>query len=142
MTLLDCKRPIALAALKLDILCGGNEKDNDQIWQLTELLYGENNVSVWKENGGTEKIREMFRKNLEVFQNADTTGQGFRNRLAELYTAGEFVDETGEDFLESALASDDEELIDNLADLIIEKMCISERVAAICLASLARDGDA
>lgn len=134
-------RPIALAALRLDLLCRRDDHKYDkQFYEYAALLFGEKNLTIWEKQGGKEKIRDMLRTNLEVFQDADTSGEGFVKRLCEMYSFGAFVDETGSDFLDAALASDDEEMIGDLADLIMAKMGISAEVTYVCLTSLKKGG--
>lgn len=130
------KRPIALAALRLDLLCRSkDDKYNKHMWDLAEFLFGKENIALWKEQGGKEKIREMLYKNLDVFQSADSNGDGFITRLYEMYSADEFIDESGVDFLKAALTSGNEEMIGNLIEMIVEKMGISKLVAVSCLIS-------
>lgn len=138
---MENERPIAQAALQLDILCRcDHDKHKDRIWQLAEDLFGKSNDSLWKDHGGIDKIREMIHKNLDVFQSADTTGVGFFRRLFEMWFSGEFVDETGTDLMSTALASGDDELKGNLVYLIIEKMGIGEKVLVACVDSYERNG--
>lgn len=130
------KRPIAIAALDLDLLCKHKDgKHSKHMWELAEFLFGKENIELWKKQGGKEKIREMLYKNLDVFQSADSTGDGFIHHLNDMYSAGEFIDESGVDFLKAALTSGDEEMIDNLIEMIVEKMGISKLVAVSCFVS-------
>lgn len=135
-------RPIADAALQLEALCASkDDKNDDQIWQLGELLFGEDNVSLWKKYGGKRKIVEMLYKNYDVLRTADTTGIGFYARFMAMWLTGDFESKDGNDLIILALKFGDDKMMSALNDLIFAKMGISKRVASACASAYIRKGE-
>lgn len=135
------KRPIAMAGLRLTMLCDHPDKRTDEeYWAFARILLGEQNVNTWLESGeehAREMISKMLYKNLEVFQYADTTGEGLVNRLYEMHLAGDFIDDTGNDVLIANIMGKDNG--NELADALLNKMGVSPEVLLICINAYAKN---
>lgn len=129
------KRPIAMAGLRLTMLCDHpDERTDDEYWALAKALLGNKNVNTWLEAGeahAREMIRKMLYRNLDVFRYADTTGKGLGKRLYRMFLDGDFVDDTGNDVLIANIMGKDNG--DELADALLNKMGVSPEVLLICL---------
>lgn len=130
MKTMENKRPIAAAAIRLTQLCNmDNKATNTKYWEISKALLGEENVNLWLENGeeyANTMIRQMLYKNLEVFQYADTTGEGFRKRLSRMFLDNDFIDASGVDVMAAVVAGHDR--TDDLIDMIFAKMGVSPEV--------------
>lgn len=137
------KRPIAMAGLRLIMLCDHpDERTDDEYWALAKALLGEQNVNTWLQAGETharEMVRKMLYKNLEVFQYADTTGEGFVNRLYEMYLAGDFADDTGDDAVVAMIMGQDR--VDDFSSMMIDKMGVSPEVMLLCISAMKKRGE-
>ncbi len=136
------KRPIEHAALQLETLCTRkDDKKDEQIWQLSEFLFGEDNASLWKKYWGKRKVVEMLYRNYDVFRTADTTGIGFYARFVAMWLTGSFFSKDGTDLIRNALKFGDDKMMGELNNLIFAKMGISKRVASACVSSYKRKGE-
>ena len=128
-------RPVAMAGLRLTRLCDHlDERSDNEYWRLARILLGEKNVDSWLVGGeahAKEMIRKMLYKNLEVFQYADTTGEGLVNRLCEMYLAGDFIDDTGNDVLIANIMGKDNG--DAFTNVLLNKIGVSPEVLLICI---------
>ena len=135
------KRPVAMAGLRLTMLCDHpDEKTDDEYWALAKILLGNKNVNTWLETGeehAREMIRKMLYKNLEVFQYADTTGEGFVNRLYEMYLAGDFIDDTGNDVLIASIMG--QEIRDDFVTTLLDKIGVSPEAFIVCVNAYAKN---
>lgn len=129
------KRPIAMAGLRLTMLCDHPDKrTDDEYWALAKVLLGEQNVNTWLEVGeehAREMIRKMLYRNLDMFRYADTTGEGLGKRLYRMFLDGDFVDDTGNDVLIANIMGKDNG--NEFADVLLNKMGVSPEVLLICL---------
>lgn len=119
-----------------------DELNTEAFWEAANLLFGEELLTAWANDGGYNKIFEALQKNLRVFQDADTTGIAFVKRLYQLSKAGCFVNENGENTLKISVNPEGELDLgitpDNLQD-VAQKMEISEVALCVCLHSLVRN---
>ena len=127
-------RPVAMAGLRLTMLCDHPDKrTDDEYWALAKVLLGDENVNTWLEAGeehAREMIRKMLYRNLDIFQYADTTGEGLVNRLCEMYLAGDFIDDTGNDVLIANIMG--QEIKEDFLTTLLEKIGISPEVFIVC----------
>lgn len=130
MKTVENKRPIAAAGIRLTQLCDmDNKATNTEYWEISKALLGEENVNLWLENGeeyANSMIRQMLYKNLEVFQYADTTGEGLINRVYRMFLDDDFVDPSGIDVMAAVIAGHDRS--NDLAKMIFAKMGVSPEV--------------
>lgn len=117
------------------MLCDHPDKrTDDEYWALAKALLGDDSVNTWLEAGeehAREMIRKMLYKNLEIFQYADTTGEGLANRLCEMYLAGDFIDDTGNDVLIANIMG--QEIKDDFVTTLLDKIGVSPEVFIICV---------
>lgn len=135
------KRPIAMAGLRLTMLCEHPDKRaDDEYWALAKVLLGEQNVNTWLEVGEehvSEMIRKMLYRNLDMFRYADTTGEGLGKCLYRMFLDGDFVDDTGNDVLIANIMGKDNG--NEFADVLLNKMGVSPEVLLICINAYAKN---
>ena len=135
------KRPIAMAGLRLIMLCDHpDERTDDEYWALAKVLLGKKNVNTWLEDGeahAREMIRKMLYRNLDMFRYADTTGEGFVKRLYRMFLDGDFVDDTGNDVLIANIMGKDNG--NEVASVLLNKMGVSPEVLLICMNAYAKN---
>lgn len=135
------KRPIAMAGLRLTMLCDHPDKrTDDEYWALAKALLGEQNVNTWLQAGETharEMVRKMLYRNLDMFRYADTTGEGLVKRLYRMFLDGDFVDDTGNDVLIANIMGKDNG--NEVANILLNKMGVSPEVLLICMNAYAKN---
>ena len=135
------KRPIAMAGLRLTMLCDHPDKrTDDEYWALAKVLLGKKNVNTWLEDGeahAREMIRKMLYRNLDMFRYADTTGEGLVKRLYRMFLDGDFVDDTGNDVLIANIMGKDKG--DAFTKVLLNKIGVSPEVLLICINAYAKN---
>lgn len=135
------KRPIAIAGLRLTMLCDHPDKrTDDEYWALAKALLGNKNVNSWLETGeehAREMIRKMLYRNLDMFRYADTTGEGLVKCIYRMFLDGDFVDDTGNDVLIANIMGKDNG--NEVADVLLNKMGVSPEVLLICINAYAKN---
>ena len=134
-------RPVAMAGLRLTRLCDHlDERSDNEYWRLARILLGEKNVDSWLVGGeahAKEMIRKMLYRNLDIFKDADTTGEGLLKRMYKMYIDGEFVDDTGNDLLIANIMG--QEISDDFLTTLLEKIGISPEVFIVCVNTYAKN---
>ena len=118
--------------------------NSNAFWASAEFLFGEEQLAAWGWSDGLDNIYAAMKKNKLVFEDADSAGAGFVDRLYKMSKAGELLDETGKNLLEISQAKDGTFSLDVDADNIDEiakKMGITEEAAIACLQALSMWGD-
>lgn len=125
----------------LQQLEGGIEPDMEQFFEAALLLFGADRIRKWRDEGDYDRIKRALQQNLEVFKDADTTGDGFISRLQYLHTFGRLVDRNGKNILETSekVESTDVNMKKSIISDIAQVMDISETVAIIAMASAHRN---
>ena len=121
-------------------LDAGQEPDMEQLFEAALLLFGREHLREWHDNGGYDRIEQALQQNLQIFRDAETTGDGFIKRMYHLYTSGQLMDKNGKNILEISEQSESadiglkKEIISDIARV----MDISETVVVIAMVSAKR----
>lgn len=133
-------RSIPYAAMELHTQLRGGIPGPQVFWDTARFLFGNENLMAWRAMGGNNKIEEMLEKNDIVFRTAETTGEGFVQRLCELSLAGVFTGKSGKNLLE--ISADYKPLLNPAAiPLVLKKMGISAAVFMQCVSAIKRNAD-
>lgn len=118
--------------------------NSNAFWAAAEFLFGSEQLTAWGWSDGLEEIRQAMEDNKSVFENADSAGAGFIERLYEMSEAGQLVNEKGEKLLEIQKTADGGYAFDvepeNIA-AIATAMGITEEAALACFEALSMWGD-
>lgn len=118
--------------------------NSNAFWASAEFLFGSEQLSSWGWEQGLDQIYAAMEKNKTVFEDADSAGAGFIDRLYEMSEAGELVNENGERLLEitkDSAGTYDFEIDPANIEAIAEKMGITEEATLACLEALSMWGD-
>lgn len=118
--------------------------NSNAFWAAAEFLFGSEQLDVWGWEDGLENIYAAMQKNVGVFEDADSAGAGFLERLNEIAEGGQVLGEDGsviatiEKFADGSFEFDVDALhLDELA----EQMGMSEEAVMSCLEALSMWGD-
>lgn len=118
--------------------------NSNAFWAAAEYLFGNDQLAAWGWADGLDEIYQAMQRNSSVFQDADSAGAGFIQRLYEMAEAGELVNENGEKLLEISRDADGAYVLDidpdNLAE-IAAKMGMTEEAALACFKALSMYGE-
>ena len=118
--------------------------NSNAFWAAAEFLFGSDQLSTWGWSDGLDEIYSAMEKNKIVFEDADSAGAGFVERLYQMSQAGQLVNDQGEKLLDISKDSDGSYVFDidpdNL-DAIAEKMGITTDAVLACLEALSMWGD-
>jgi TP901 family phage tail tape measure protein len=118
--------------------------NSNAFWAAAEFLFGSDQLSTWGWGDGLDEIYSAMEKNKIVFEDADSAGAGFVERLYQMSQAGQLVNDQGEKLLDISKDSDGAYVFDidpdNL-DAIAEKMGITTDAVLACLEALSMWGD-
>lgn len=119
----------------------GDEPDMEQFFAAAVLLFGRDHLIEWRDSGDYDRIKTALQQNLQIFRDAETTGDGFIRRMYYLHTFGKLVDKNGENLLEitERLENDDVGLKKNIISDIAQVMGVSETVAIVAMVSAKRN---
>ena len=113
----------------------GKEPDMEKLFSAIRLLFGRKKAKNWMRKNDYEGIRQALDENMPIFQDAETTGYGFLQRMFQLYGSGKLVDENGKDLIEiyeNMEKEDIEGYMQSITD-IAQAMGISPTVVVIAL---------
>lgn len=118
--------------------------NSNAFWAAAEFLFGAEQLDAWGWADGLENIYAAMQKNVGVFEDADSAGAGFLERLNEIAEGGQVLGEDGsviatiEKFADGSFEFDVDALhLDELA----EQMGMSEEAVMSCLEALSMWGD-
>lgn len=118
--------------------------NSNAFWAAAEFLFGTEQLNTWGWSEGLDQIYEAMQKNVGIFEDADSAGAGFLDRLYALSEAGEVKADDGTIIAEIQKLADgsydfqfDTDDLDKLAD----KMGITEEAAMACMQALSMYGD-
>lgn len=118
--------------------------NSNAFWAAAEFLFGSEQLNTWGWSDGLDEIYDAMQRNKGVFEDADSAGAGFIERLYEMSEAGQLVNDEGEKLIEisrdASGAYDFDVDPDNL-DEIAEKMGITEEAVLACFEALSMWGD-
>lgn len=118
--------------------------NSNAFWAAAEFLFGSEQLAAWGWSDGLNEIYSAMEKNKTVFQDADSAGAGFIDRLYKLYQAGVMVNENGEKLLQISRDSTgayDFDIDPENIEEIAEKMGITEEAVLACLQALSMWGE-
>lgn len=118
--------------------------NSNAFWAAAEFLFGAEQLQTWGWSDGLNEIYAAMQKNVSIFEDADSAGAGFLERLYEIAENGKVLDEDGnilatiEKFTDGSFTFDiDATSIDEIA----QKLGITEEAALSCLKALSMWGD-
>lgn len=118
--------------------------NSNAFWAAAEFLFGSDQLSEWGWSDGLDEIYQAMQKNVAVFEDADSAGAGFLERLNEIADNGKVLDDDGNIIAEIEKFADGsyEFNIDSTSvDILAEKLGISEDAALACLKALSMWGE-
>ena len=118
--------------------------NSNAFWAAAEFLFGSDQLTAWGWSDGLDEIYQAMENNRSVFEDAESAGAGFIDRLYEMSEAGELVNEQGEKLIEISKDADGTYTFDvdpdNIA-AIADAMGITEEAALACFQALSMWGD-
>lgn len=118
--------------------------NSNAFWAAAEFLFGSDQLNEWGWSDGLDEIYQAMQKNVAVFEDADSAGAGFLERLNEIADNGKVLDDDGNIIAEIEKFADGsyEFNIDSTSvDILAEKLGISEDAALACLKALSMWGE-
>ena len=80
--------------------------NSNAFWAAAEYLFGSDQLAAWGWRDGLDEIYQAMESNRTIFEDADSAGAGFIDRLYEMAEAGELVNENGEKLIEITKEAD------------------------------------
>ena len=80
--------------------------NSNAFWAAAEFLFGSDQLAAWGWRDGLDEIYQAMESNRTIFEDADSAGAGFIDRLYEMAEAGELVNENGEKLIEITKEAD------------------------------------
>lgn len=118
--------------------------NSNAFWAAAEFLFGSDQLNEWGWSDGLDEIYQAMKKNVDIFEDADSAGAGFLERLNEIAENGQVLDDDGNIIAEIEKFTDGsyEFNIDSTSvDILAEKLGISEDAALACLKALSMWGE-
>lgn len=118
--------------------------NSNAFWAAAEFLFGSDQLTAWGWSDGLDEIYQAMENNRSVFEDAESAGAGFIDRLYEMSEAGELVNEQGEKLIDISKTADggyefnvDPDNIKAIADA----MGLTEEATLACFEALSMWGD-
>lgn len=118
--------------------------NSNAFWAAAEFLFGSDQLTAWGWSDGLDEIYQAMENNRSVFEDAESAGAGFIDRLYEMSEAGELVNEQGEKLIEISKTADggyefnvDPDNIKAIADA----MGLTEEATLACFEALSMWGN-
>lgn len=118
--------------------------NSNAFWAAAEFLFGSEQLNTWGWSDGLDEIYDAMQRNKGVFEDADSAGAGFIERLYEMSEAGQLVNDEGEKLIEisrDASGAYDFDVDPENLEEIAEKMGITEEAVIACFEALSMWGD-
>lgn len=80
--------------------------NSNAFWAAAEFLFGSEQLAAWGWRDGLDAIYQAMESNRSIFEDAESAGVGFIDRLYEMSEAGELVNEKGEKLIEITKTAD------------------------------------
>lgn len=132
----------AMEALNEQFVAGTT--NSNAFWAAAEFLFGTEQLDAWGWSAGLDEIYAAMERNVGIFGDAESAGQGFLDRLYEISEAGEIKADDGSVIAQIEKLSDgtynfqfDSGDLDALAD----KLGITSEAAMACMQALSMYGD-
>ena len=118
--------------------------NSNTFWAAAEFLFGSDQLMAWGWSDGLDEIYQAMQNNQSVFEDADSAGTGFIDRLYEMSEAGKLVNEQGEKLVHIFKTADGVYEFDvdpeNIAE-IAKQMNLSEEAVLACFEALSMWGN-
>lgn len=118
--------------------------NSNAFWAAAEFLFGGEQLESWGWSDGLEEIRRAMLENKSVFEDADSAGTGFIERLYEMSEAGLLVSKSGEKLINIAKSADGAFKFDvdpeNIGE-IARQMNLTEEAVLSCFKALSMWGN-
>lgn len=118
--------------------------NSNAFWAAAEFVFGSDQLATWGWEDGLQNIYDAMQQNVGIFEDAESAGLGFLDRLYEISESGKVLDKDGNVLAEITKLADggfdfsiDYESIDGLAD----KMNLSEEAIISCIEALSMWAD-
>ncbi len=118
--------------------------NSNAFWAAAEFLFGSEQLNTWGWSDGLDEIYDAMQRNKSVFEDADSAGAGFIQRLYDMAQAGQLVNDEGENLIEiskDATGAFNFDVDPENLDEIAEKMGITEEAVIACFEALSMWGD-
>lgn len=118
--------------------------NSNAFWAAAEFLFGSDQLAAWGWRDGLDEIYQAMESNRSVFEDTDSAGAGFIDRLYEMAEAGELVNEKGEKLIEITKEADGGYKFnvepENIA-AIADAMNLTEEAVLACFQALSMWGN-
>lgn len=118
--------------------------NSNAFWAAAEFLFGSDQLVEWGWRDGLDEIYQAMESNRSVFEDADSAGAGFIDRLYEMAEVGELVNEKGEKLIEITKEADGGYKFnvepENIA-AIADAMNLTEEAVLACFQALSMWGN-
>lgn len=118
--------------------------NSNAFWAAAEFLFGSDQLAAWGWSDGLDQIYQAMQNNKTVFEDTESAGLGFLERLHEMSEAGQLLGENGEQLIsivKNADGSFDFDLDGANIEAIADKMNLSKEAVLACLEALSMWGD-
>ncbi len=118
--------------------------NSNAFWAAAEFLFGADQLQEWGWTDGLDEIYSAMQKNVGIFEDADSAGAGFLDRLYAISEAGEIKADDGSVIAEIQKLSDgsyDFQFDSDNLDLLADKLGITSEAALACMEALSMYGD-
>lgn len=132
----------AMEALNEQFVAGTT--NSNAFWAAAEFLFGTEQLDAWGWSAGLDEIYAAMERNVGIFGDAESAGQGFLDRLYEISEAGEIKADDGSVIAQIEKLSDGTYNLDfDTADLdaLADKLGITSEAAMACMQALSMYGD-
>lgn len=132
----------AMEALNEQFVAGTT--NSNAFWAAAEFLFGTEQLDAWGWSQGLDEIYAAMERNVGIFGDAESAGQGFLDRLYEISEAGEIKADDGSVIAQIEKLSDGTYNLDfDTADLdaLADKLGITSEAAMACMQALSMYGD-
>lgn len=132
----------AMEALNEQFVAGTT--NSNAFWAAAEFLFGTEQLDAWGWSAGLDEIYAAMERNVGIFGDAESAGQGFLDRLYEISEAGQITADDGSVIAQIEKLSDGTYNLDfDTADLdaLADKLGITSEAAMACMQALSMYGD-
>lgn len=132
----------AMEALNEQFVAGTT--NSNAFWAAAEFLFGTEQLDAWGWSAGLDEIYAAMERNVGIFGDAESAGQGFLDRLYEISEAGEIKADDGSVIAQIEKLSDGTynfQFDSGDLDALAEKLGITSEAAMACMQALSMYSD-
>lgn len=132
----------AMEALNEQFVAGTT--NSNAFWAAAEFLFGTEQLDAWGWSAGLDEIYAAMKRNVGIFGDAESAGQGFLDRLYEISEAGEIKADDGSVIAQIEKLSDGTynfQFDSGDLDALAEKLGITSEAALACMQALSMYSD-